>query len=318
MIKNVGTLLTVALAVAGCQQEPKYPGALQGIVELDEIDLGFEVGGRLTKLTVDEGSRVEAGAVIAALDDSVQQKVHTARMFEADAADAQVALFEAGPRAEELRAARARLSAAKANEKHLAGLLERHRSLEGGPGASPKSVVDEIDARHKAAVAERSAIQQEYSALRAGVRSQELDGAVARAAAARAAADVEAERLTRYELSAAAAGTVVRVVVERGEIVRPGVPIVTLIDPGHPYADVFVPQADIAGVAPGTVAEVHVDSLDEPVAGSVEYVERRTEFTPRFIFSEAERPNLMIRVRVRIDDPNQQLSAGVPAFVYLK
>jgi HlyD family secretion protein len=106
--------------------------------------------------------------------------------------------------------------------------------------------------------------------------------------------------------------------VEAGEIVSPGVPVLTVADTRRPYADLFVPQGDIAGIAPGRAAEVHVDALAEPLPARVEYVEQRTEFTPRFLFSEGERPNLVIRVRVRIDDPNRKLSAGLPAFVYLK
>jgi hypothetical protein len=33
------------------------------------------------------------------------------------------------------------------------------------------------------------------------------------------------------------------------------------------------------------------------------------------LFSERERPNLVVRVRVRIEDPKRLLHAGVPVFV---
>ncbi len=310
--------MAVALALAGCQEDPKYPDALQGVVELDERIVGFEVGGRLMSLTVDEGSRVEPDMVVAGVDDRVQRKLLEARTYEASAADAQVALLEAGPRGEEIRAMRARLDAAKAAERQLERTLARHRALAGGPGASPASMVDEVEARYLGAVAERQAIEQQLRALREGARSQELDAASAKAAAARAAAELEAERLARYTLHAPIGGVVVSVGVEPGEIVSPGVPVITIADTQHPYADVFVPQAEAAGIRPGTPAHVHVDALPEPLPAVVEYVEHRTEFTPRFVFSEAERPNLVIRVRVRIDDPSEQLVAGMPTFVYLE
>jgi hypothetical protein len=44
-------------------------------------------------------------------------------------------------------------------------------------------------------------------------------------------------------------------------------------------------------------------------------VRRRTEFTPRYLFSESERGNLVIRVRVRLDDSRRLLHAGLPVFV---
>jgi HlyD family secretion protein len=60
---------------------------------------------------------------------------------------------------------------------------------------------------------------------------------------------------------------------------------------------------------------VRVDTLSEPVSGRVERLGYKTEFTPRYLFSEKERANLVIRVRVRIDDPDHVMRAGVPAFV---
>jgi hypothetical protein len=58
---------------------------------------------------------------------------------------------------------------------------------------------------------------------------------------------------------------------------------------------------------------VRVDT-GEMLPGAVEWISPRTEFTPRFLFSDRERPNLVVRVRVRIDDPERRLHAGVPAF----
>jgi hypothetical protein len=50
----------------------------------------------------------------------------------------------------------------------------------------------------------------------------------------------------------------------------------------------------------------------------VEDIARRTEFTPKFLFSERERPNLVVRVKIRVEDPGERLHAGVPAFVVIQ
>jgi len=60
---------------------------------------------------------------------------------------------------------------------------------------------------------------------------------------------------------------------------------------------------------------VTVDGLPAPLSGRIEHIFPKTEFTPRYLFSDSERPNLVIRTRVRIDDPKRVLHAGVPAFV---
>ncbi|WP_428261301.1 HlyD family secretion protein [Haliangium sp.] len=308
----------LAILPIACEPPEQFPGSFQGIVEHDERQLGFEVGGRVATLTVDEGSRVEAGAVLGRLDSALQHVVVTARQHEADAAKAEVALLEAGPRAEEIRAMRARLEAAYAAEAQLTSTLARHRALAGGPGATPASVVDELEAQRQVAIAERHVVEQELQALQHGARAQELMAATARAAAAQAAADMEVERLARYELLAPIAGVVFDVYVEAGEIAAPGAPVLALSDPAHPYVDVFVPEAAVPGVHLGAAARVHLDGLDGPLSGRVEFIAQRTEFTPKFLFSEGERPHLVVRVRVRIDDPEEHTSAGLPAFVYLE
>jgi HlyD family secretion protein len=104
---------------------------------------------------------------------------------------------------------------------------------------------------------------------------------------------------------------------EQGEVVGAAAPVVTLADPERPYVDIFVPQAEIAHVFVGQGANISIDSLSQALSGKVEHLARRTEFTPRYLFSEKERSTLVVRVRVRIADPKQQLRAGVPAFVRL-
>jgi len=65
----------------------------------------------------------------------------------------------------------------------------------------------------------------------------------------------------------------------------------------------------------GSKATLSVDATSKRFSGRVEHVSRKTEFTPRYLFSDRERPNLVVRVRIRIDDPEQRLHAGVPTFV---
>ena len=86
MIKNLGgAALGLAWVLAsGCNgAQAKEPEPLQGVVELDERVLGFEVGGRLQTVDVEEGARVEPGQIIARLDDSLERIARDARVAEA-------------------------------------------------------------------------------------------------------------------------------------------------------------------------------------------------------------------------------------------
>ncbi len=288
-----------------------------GVVEHEQRVLSFEVPGRVTTLAVTRGARVEAGALLAIVDDSLERAARAARAAEANAADAQLALLSAGARTEDVRSLGARVRAASATAELLKTNLQRERVLLAR-GVAPAARVDELAAQLDRATAERQALEQKLAALRQGARTEELRGAKARAAAARAVLSLEDERLSRHRLLANHAGTVLDVHVENGEVVAAGTPIATLADQRRPYVDVFVPIQELGRVRAGGAARVRIDAWPDAFAGRIEHIAQHTEFTPRYLFSDRERPNLVVRVRVRVDNPKQRLYAGVPAFVELE
>jgi HlyD family secretion protein len=157
-------------------------------------------------------------------------------------------------------------------------------------------------------------LQERLIQLRKGARPEELAAADAAVLAAEAAVDAEKERLALYSLYASERVTVLDVPVRVGEVVAAGATVATVADTQHPYLDVFVPQQSLAGLEVGVSARVRVDAESDTFEGEIEHIAPTTEFTPRFLFSPQERPNIVVRVRVRINDPDERLHAGVPAF----
>jgi HlyD family secretion protein len=243
--------------------------------------------------------------------------VRTARASEADGTRADLALLEAGARSEDIGSAAAELRSALAAEDLARKNLDRAKRLRQGD-AIPQAELDRTLADLDRATASRSALEHRLAELRHGARPQEIARAKARVASAEAATALEEERLARYTLRATHDGAVLDVHVEEGELAGVGTPVATMADVTHPYVDAFVPEGDMDGIRIGDKASVRVDATSAAFTGHVEYVAHRTEFTPRFLFSEQERPNLVIRVRVRIDDPEQRLHAGVPAFATIE
>ena len=305
--------LLLAAVLACARGENAQRREYQGIVELHERVLSFEVPGRVRELKVRRGERMAAGQVLAALDDSMERPQREAKAAEARAADAQLELLKAGARGEDVRAAEAQLRGARAAEDTLKDSLDRIRKLRAD-GTVPPSQVDDLAGQYERARAERQAAEERVAALKAGARSQEVKAALARSSQTHAALDAEDARLSRFVLRSEIAGEVLDTHVEPGEVVQPGTPVATLGETRRPYADVFVPQGELAGVRPGTAAQVRVDAASDRFRGVVEMVGRNLEFTPRYLFSEKERPNLVVRVRIDLDDPAEELHAGVPAF----
>lgn len=317
MIKNHRWACLALLGCLGCGEARATDArAFQGIVEHEDRVLGLEVGGRVVELPVKRGDRVARGTVLVRLDDGLERPVRDARAAELRAATAQLRLLEAGARREEIRGVSAELTSARSQEEILRRNLTRQESLRTS-GAIAPAQLDSLEAEISLVEGRRRSLEERLRAMRSGARSDEIDAATARVEAATAALAATDARLARYALTNLVPGTVVDTHVELGEIVAPGAPAVTVADLDHPYVDVFVPEAEIAKVRVGASARVRVDSLAQPLLGRVEHIFPETEFTPRFLFSEEERTNLVIRVRVRVGDPRHALRSGVPAFVTL-
>lgn len=313
-------LSVLMAAAAGCDGvlrpsgSDSEPEPLQGIVEHETRRLGFEVGGRVASVSVEEGDDVARGATLAALDRDLAEVEVQARTAEVAVAEAQLVLLQAGVRSQERRATQAELAAAREQLRVAERQRDRVRAL-AERGAAPQADADRAEASFAQATAQVAALTQRSSAQRQGARAEEEAVARAGVDAARVALRAAELRLTRQELVAQAAGTVLERLVEPGEVVAPGTPVLVVAELDRPYVDVFVPQARIEEARLGRGAVVRIDALPAPLHGSVERVGQRTEFTPRYLFSERERPSLVVRVRVRVEDPQHALRAGVPAFV---
>jgi HlyD family secretion protein len=311
----VATVAAGALGFGACTNASAGQArALQGVVELDTVTLAFEVPGRVEKVNVDTGDRLEGKLVLASLDESLTRPEREARAAELEAAKAQLALLEAGARSEDVRSVQAEIATVTKQEE----VLERQRARQvalSTQGAAPVSWLDELDAQSSTLAGRKAVLGEKLKTLRNGARREELEAARAKVEALAAVLLSADARLERFVLMHEGTADVLDTHVKVGEVVAAGAPAFTVADLDHPYVDVFVPEAEIGSIKMREPMSVSVDSLKAPLMGEVERIGHHTEFTPRYIFSEKERANLVVRVRVRVNDPEHRLHAGVPAFV---
>src|SRR5689334_4717844 len=166
-------VLALPLAAAGCRKSDITDGRYQGMIELEQTDLGFELGGKLAALDVHAGMDIAAGDPIAHQDDELDREEREIRARELDVAKSELALIQAGSRAEDVRAARAQVTAAKANEAALIKDVEREKALVSR-GAVPGAHLDDLEAQLASASGNRTALEQKLRALSAGARDEEV------------------------------------------------------------------------------------------------------------------------------------------------
>ncbi|MBI4591360.1 MAG: efflux RND transporter periplasmic adaptor subunit, partial [Candidatus Rokubacteria bacterium] len=108
-------------------------------------------------------------------------------------------------------------------------------------------------------------------------------------------------------------GTVLRKLVETGEVVAAGTPLVTLVDLSKLYAKVYVAEADLGKVKVGDAARVYTDAFPgRHFEAAVSEVSQQAEFTPRDIHMKDERVKLVFAVKVAIRNPEGVLKPGMP------
>jgi HlyD family secretion protein len=107
--------------------------------------------------------------------------------------------------------------------------------------------------------------------------------------------------------------------VRPGDLIAPNAPLATLLERNQLYVRVYVPETRIGHVHLGQPADLFVDSFpNHPFKARVEQINQQAEFLPRNVQTADERVHQVIGVKLRIDDPENRLRAGMAATVKLR
>ncbi|MBX3433947.1 MAG: HlyD family efflux transporter periplasmic adaptor subunit [Pirellulales bacterium] len=203
---------------------------VSGIIEADEIRIGSRVGGRVQRVLVEEGDRVEAGQLLIELEpfDLRDQLAEAEASYAArdaelrrlkagfraeeigqaaarfDQLQARLDGLRAGPRQQEIDVARARLAVARSQQRYAADSFARVQASRASNAASPQDL-DQAQAVLQAAEGELQARLEELSLLEAGTREEEIREAEARVAEAKFAAELTEKGYRHEDIEAAAA-----------------------------------------------------------------------------------------------------------------
>jgi HlyD family secretion protein len=167
--------------------------------------------------------------------------------------------------------------------------------------------------------AEAASAQAEATVGRVAATVAQATAAEVQAAGARDQSEaglVEA-RSVREDLTvvAPAAGIVTARLVEPGEVVAAGTPLLDLVDLDRLYLKVFVPEAQIGKLRLGLPARIHTDAFpDRPFPAVVLHIAARAEFTPKEVQTPDERVKLVYAVKLFLEaNPEHRLTPGLPA-----
>jgi len=314
MLSNKLSILSLAtIAVAACG-DAQDPNRVVGELASDRVELTAEVTEPITHIAVAEGAAVTAGDIL------LQQNADraTARLQELDAASAQARArldeLVRGPRAEQIRAARASVDGAVQELEFRTAEYERAKQVHAKKLASPETL-DRAKANFDAAGANLDLRRAQLQELLAGTTVEELaqaEQAIKQSEARRDSAQVDVDRHT---IRAPVDGIADSRLFEVGERPNPGQPVMIFLSGAQVFARVYVPESLRVRVTPGTEAKIHVDGLSVPLAGRVRWVATEAAFTPYFALTERDRGRLSYMAKVDITEAHDRLPDGVPVEV---
>lgn len=341
----VGTVLLAAGAYTGyiwwAKQARLPEGLIQanGRMEGDHVTIASKFPGRIQRLLAREGDAVQVGQVLVQLDDlQTRARVEQARRgFEALEAQVQsahtslavlnlevpLAIETAGAG---ISSARAAVDKAKAVEDEARRDVERMRPLIAEQAVSQQQL-DQAEAKWSVAKSEltaaRSRLTQAVKELAQAelgwkrIRTKETEvAALERQRDQAEAALAEAESvLADLTIVAPTSGTITTRMVDVGEVVAAGAPLLELVDLDHLYLKVYVPEVLIGKLRLDLPARIYTDAFpDQPFEATVRYIASNAEFTPKEVQTPDERVKLIYAVKLYLtENPDHRLTPGLPA-----
>jgi len=278
------------------------PLVLSGSIEARDVEVGSLMGGRVSKVLVEEGSMVKAGQPLVEFETDLidlQMAQQRARIAQSRA---NLTKSIHGPRTEEIARARAAAENAERERQRQQALL--------ASGIAGQQAYD------SAATAAKTAAETLREAER-GSRPEDID-------AARAQLDADERQLAylqrqRQETTvvAPADGVIESMDLRPGDLVGANQPVAKMLEPDQLWVRVYVPEPELGRVRLGQLAMLTVDTYPKrEFPGKVVEIRSQAEYTPRNVQTLDQRMDQVFGVKVAIDRA-PELRPGMAAAVRL-
>ena len=336
--------LVLALLAAGVGyyvlQLRTTPLVLTGIVTTNEVIVSPQVSGRIDRLLVREGDTVTRDQLLALIAPDELRAESAYYTYSAEGLASQVKESEAALRLQEqqtseqihqaeaaLASAEAQHMAAQADGENARLLFERKKQLLPQGIVSPEEF-DQTRTTHEGAKARIESLKKQVEAAGAALalaRSNAEQTAMrqhalgvsqqqqAAADAQRAKANV---RLAYTEIHAPIDASVDVLAVRMGEVVSPGQPLLTLINPDDLWVRADVEETYIDRIRVGDSLTIRLPSGDER-QGIVFYRGVDAGFATQHDVSRFKRDIKTFEIRLRVDNRDRRLAVGMTAYVQL-
>jgi HlyD family secretion protein len=336
----LGTLFVIALVVYFLTTPRGSDIPLTGVVDGNEVIVSPQITGRLVNLTVDEGSEVKKGDLIAELDPKELQANLAAAKANVASLEEQVTSanhnysWTNDQTGASIDQARARVTSSNAQlEQARAELVRDQQDLvrsqmlfdKGEVSAQDRDHAEaavrisqaNVDALEQSAKAEAAALDvAQANRKQVDVRKSEISTTLAQLQQARASEAQVATQLGYTEVYAPIDGIVSVRVAKQGEVVSEGSPIVVVVDVNHLWVRADVEESYIDSVQFGQTLRVRLPSGDVR-EGKVFFKGVENDYATQRDVSRTKRDIKTFAIKVSLLNDDRRLFTGMTATVLL-
>ena len=274
--KIFAIVVLVALMVAAILQLQEFATKpkdkyLQGQMEARRVLVAGKVPGRIEKLLVREGQTVKKNALVAVINSPEIEAKKMQAQGALGAAKAQANKAKNGARSEDVKALKAMAARAQDAANLAKNTYERVQKLYN-EGVLPLQKRDEAETQMKASQGAADAARAQYEMALAGARDEDKEAAEALVKQAEGAnAEVNAY-LEETKIKSPIAGEVTLKVVEEGEVVGAGMPVVAVTDLKDAWAVFHLREDNLRNVTKGKTFVLPIPALGVAAEMEVTYI----------------------------------------------
>lgn len=143
------------------------------------------------------------------------------------------------------------------------------------------------------------------------------DEAIANLSYAKAVLDEAQTAYNDATLRTPSSGIVLVRIYEPGSMMSAGLPVYSISLNDKMWARAYIKETDLGKVKIGSKMKIYTDSTDKVYDGHIGFISPQAEFTPKNIETTSLRTDLVYRVRIIIDNPDDYLKQGMPVTIRL-
>ena len=294
-MKRIAYIATLLL-IASCGKESEFDA--QGTFEATEIIVSAEATGRILCFDVEEGSTVEAGNIVGAID-SIQLHLQRRQLIAQ-----QSALLSSRPDVKkQVASIREEIAKQKSELARVENMLR--------DGAATQKQYDDIGAHIRIL---EGKLEAALSTLDKNTSS--INGNSVAIEAQIAALD---DRIAKCRINSPVSGTLLVKYAQAGELASPGKPLMKVANLDEIFLRAYFTSEQLADITLGDTVTVIADfGGDERYSyeGRITWIASESEFTPKSIQTRDSRANLVYAVKIAVKNDGR-LKVGLAGEVKL-